>query len=356
MASKTSTTSKTADAPMQPWLARLAEGRTLDAAEAEQVFETVMSGGATDAQIGALLAALRVRPGGPSVAEITGAARAMRRPATPVPVPEGMAVIDTCGTGGDASGTFNISTAAALIAAGAGAKVAKHGNRSVTSSSGSSQVLEALGVRLGVDADTQGRCLEEAGLCFCFAVAHHPAMKHAVGPRRELGFRTIFNLLGPLTNPAGAARQVMGVYDPDLTEPIARVLGALGATHAMVVHGFFEGGGLDEIATTGPTRLSVWHDGAVETRRFEPAELNLGTVPIDALRADGVESSARILRGILAGEAGPARDIAALNAGAALVVADRAEDLAAGYRQACEAIDRGAAREALERLIAVTNA
>ena len=249
------------DRSIQPLLSQLAEGRPLGADQAYEAFETVMAGRATEAQIGSLLTALRVREGGPTVEELVGAARAMRRHATKVTVPTGTPVVDTCGTGGDHSGTFNISTAAALIAAGAGATIAKHGNRSVTSSSGSSQVLEALGVRLGVDDSVQQACLTEARICFCFAPAHHPAMKHAAPVRKQLGFRTIFNLIGPLTNPAGATRQVMGVYDPDLTEPIGRVLNELGAEHAMIVHG----DGLDEITTTGPTRITELRDGQLTT-------------------------------------------------------------------------------------------
>ncbi len=341
-------------AALQPTLASLARGEILDEAQADHAFEIVMAGKATPAQVGALLTALRVRPGGPTVDEIVGAARAMRRHATAVPVPAGMTVIDTCGTGGDASGTFNVSTVAALIAAGAGAKVAKHGNRSVTSNSGSSQVLESLGVQLNVDGTTLVRCLEQAGLCFCFAPTHHPAMKHAIGPRRELGFRTIFNLLGPLTNPAGARRQVMGVYDPDLTEPMARVLGSLGAEHAMVVHGTFDGGGLDEITITGPTRITTWHDGKTVTTQVDPESLGLQRASIDTLRVDGVEASAALIQQVLQGATGPARDIACLNAAAALVVAGQAPDLKTGLIQAGNAIDSGQAAQVLKTLVAVT--
>ncbi len=337
---------------IQPLLALLADGQTLGSEQAYEAFEHVMAGRATEAQIAALLTALRVRDGGPTTDEIVGAARAMRRHATKVTVPAGAAVVDTCGTGGDHSGTFNISTAAALIAAGAGATIAKHGNRSVTSNSGSSQVLEALGVRLGVDDAVQQRCLNEARICFCFAPAHHPAMKHAVPVRQQLGFRTIFNLIGPLTNPAGATRQVMGVYDPALTEPIAQVLMALGAEHAMVVHG----DGLDEITTTGPTRITLLSEGKIQTQTLRPEDVGLEPVSIDALHAEGVDESAQTIRGILGGDPGPARDIAALNAGAALVVADLATDLSDGLLKACDAIDAGAAQAALEALVVITNA
>ena len=273
-------------------------------------------------------------------------------------------VVDTCGTGGDASGTFNISTTAALIAAGAGARVVKHGNRSVTSRSGSSQVLEALGVKLDVADDTLINCLREANICFAFAPAHHPAMKHAIGPRRELAFRTIFNLLGPLTNPAGARRQVIGVFRSDLTEPIAGVLQQLGAVHAMVVHGSTlgaadtteGGGGLDEITTTGPTRITTLQNGDITTTDLRPADLGLPLASIADLKVDSVEASAAVIRDVLTGRDCPARHIAALNAAAALVVADRAPDLPAALKLACESLDTAAAAAALERLIKLTNA
>ncbi len=336
---------------LQPYLRTLARGASLDEANAYAAFELIMTGQATDAQIGALLAAMAVRPGGPSVDEITGAAKVMRRHAAAVAVPDGLNVIDTCGTGGDSAGTFNISTAAALIAAGAGAAVAKHGNRSVTSKSGSSQVLEALGVKLDVPPQTLTRCLEQARICFCFAPAHHPAMKHAIGPRKELGFRTVFNVLGPLTNPAGAKRQVMGVFDEALTEPIAHVLAALGSEHAMVLHG----SGLDELALHGPTRISTARDGAVTTNTVTPEELGFNITPLDTLTVDSVERSAEVIRNLLSGETGPARDIATLNAAAALVVAGIADDLKAGVQLAGEAIDSGKALAALNELIRITN-
>ncbi len=349
---------------LKPLLARLAQGRALDAEQARAAFELVMTGQATDAQIGAMLTAMQLRPGGPGIEEITGAARVMRQHAAKVDVPAGLDVVDTCGTGGDHTGTFNISTAAAIVAAGAGAAIAKHGNRSVTSKSGSSQVLEALGVKLDVSGPTLTRCLVEAGICFCFAPAHHPAMKHAIGPRKELGFRTIFNVLGPLTNPAGARRQIMGVYDDALTEPIAHVLRELGAVHAMVVHGKSlatpdrtEGGmGLDEITTTGPTRMTVVKDGRIETTELHPADLDLPTASVAALRCDGIEESATIIRAVLAGQPGAARDIVCLNAAAALLVADLATDLPQGLAKAQAAIDEGRAKAALDKLIEVTNA
>ncbi|MBI1369677.1 MAG: anthranilate phosphoribosyltransferase [Planctomycetes bacterium] len=332
-------------------LSRLAAGHALDHDQAARAFDLVMTGQASEAQIAALLTALAQRPGGPTVDEITGAAATMRRHVRPVPVPPGIEVVDTCGTGGDYAGTFNISTAAALIAAGAGVHVAKHGNRSTTSKSGSSQVLETLGVKLEVSDATLTRCLADANLCFCFAPAHHPAMKYAAPVRKQLGFRTIFNLLGPLTNPAGAKRQIIGVYDPALTEPLAQVLLNLGATHAMVVHG----SGLDEITTAGPTRITTAHHNKLTTTTVRPADFDLPTIALDALKADSVEQSARIIRSILAGEKSPARDIAAVNAAAALVVADLAPDLPAGYQRACTAIDNGAAQTVLKRLVEITN-
>ncbi|MHB1155991.1 MAG: anthranilate phosphoribosyltransferase [Phycisphaerales bacterium] len=352
-------------------LQQLAGGESLSESQAQEAFALVMSGQATGAQIGAMLMATAVRPGGPTVEEITGAARAMRQAAMKVEVPAGMEVIDTCGTGGDHTGTFNISTAAALIAAGTpamadrGMAVAKHGNRSVTSKSGSSQVLEQLGVKLSPPEGPAvlTRCLREARICFCFAPAHHPAMKHAAGPRKELGFRTLFNLLGPLTNPAGAKRQVIGVYDAALTEKIAEVLKRLGTVHAMVVHGTTLGGpdvtggglGLDELTTTGPTRVTELKDAAITTWQLHPADLGLATATVGQLRIEGVEESAEMIRRILDGEKGPARRIAALNAAAALVVADGAKDLKQGLDLAFEAIDSGAAKRTLALLVKLTN-
>lgn len=344
---------------MKHLLAHLVSGRALSVDQAVEAFELIMTGQATPAQVGALLAMVQLR--GPHVDEITGAARVMRAHASAVRVPAGLAVIDTCGTGGDLSHTFNISTAAALVAAGAGrargVAVAKHGNRSVTSRSGSSQVLEALGVKLTVKPETLTDCLDRAGICFCFAPAHHPAVKHAAGPRQELGFRTLFNILGPLTNPAGAKRQVMGVFDPALTEPLATVLQRNGSEQAMVVHGQMpDGTGLDEITTTGPTRVSHLRGGKVETYTLDAASLGLPRAEAGALRVDSPEASAAVIRRVLAAEPGPASDIVCLNAAAALVVADLAPDLAHGLVLAREAIARGAAAKALETLVAITRA
>ena len=345
---------------IKPILAELAASRILSEEAAFRAFECVMGGEATEAQIGALLTGLTVRVDdsghrGPTVEEITGAARAMRSHAVMISVPDGIDPVDTCGTGGDSSGTFNISTVAAFIAAGAGVKVAKHGNRSVTSKSGSSQVLEALGVNLKATPDVLSRCLEEAGICFCFAPAHHPAMKYAAPVRQQLGFRTIFNVLGPLTNPAGARRQVMGVFDAGLTEPIARVLMNLGSEHVMVVHGLIPGGGLDEISTIGPTRITEAKGGELKTTQVEPGELGVAAADVAELRVDSVEESAGVIKRVLDGEKGAAREIAAINAAAAIVVAGNAGDLREGFGLALEAIDSGAAKGAMERLVGVSN-
>ncbi len=339
---------------MKHLLAILAEGRPLTSDQTSEAFELIMTGEAEPAQVGALLSMIQLR--GPHMEEIVGAARVMRAKAVSVEVPAGLVCIDTCGTGGDGSSTFNISTAAAIVAAGAGRQrgvvVAKHGNRSITSKSGSSQVLEALGVTLGGQPQALTRCLDEAGLCFCFAPAHHPAMKHVMPTRQALGFRTLFNILGPLTNPAGATRQVMGVFDPALTEPLAGALGELGSKRAMVVHG----GGVDELITTGPTRISELRDGRVKTWEFDPATLHLAPSSAGALEVDSPQGSAAVIHRLLEGEAGPARDIVTLNAAAALTVADLANDLAEGLTLACKAIDSGAARRVLERLVELTTA
>jgi anthranilate phosphoribosyltransferase len=342
----------TAAPAFSPILSVLASGRTLSAEESRDAFDRVMSGQASEAQIASLLTALAVRPGGPTVDEIVGAARAMRSHALLVPVPPSLraGVIDTCGTGGDHAGTFNISTAAAIIAAAAGATVAKHGNRSVTSTSGSSQVLEALGVKLLVAPEVLSRCLAETRLCFCFAPAHHPAMKHAAPVRQQLGFRTIFNLLGPLTNPAGATRQLMGVYHPDLTQTLAQALQQLGAKVAMVVHG----SGLDELTIADASRLTTLRDGRIDTETILPEDLGLTRAPLEAIRAASVDQSAAAIRQVLAGQRGPHRSIACLNAAAALVVAGVARSLPIGLQQAYDAVDSGAARSTLDHLARLT--
>ncbi|MDP3378204.1 MAG: anthranilate phosphoribosyltransferase [Brevundimonas sp.] len=328
-------------------LAQLIEGRPLAGPEAQAFFAACLRGEPTPAQVAAAVTALRMR--GETVEEIAAFATAMREAATPFPVP--CPVIDTCGTGGDGRHTWNVSTAAALVLAGAGLKVAKHGNRALSSKSGSSDVLAALGVDLMAPAEIQLRALDQAGICFLFAPAYHGAMRH-VGPiRSEIGFRTVFNLLGPLSNPAGARRQVMGVYDPALLEPLAEVLGRLGAERAWTVHGE----GLDELTTTGPTEVAEWHNGSVRRFTVTPEDAGLGRADPEALVGGDAEANAQALSNLLDGAPGAYRDIVLLNAAAALVVADRAETLTGGVALAARAIDDGAARLALTRLAAISH-
>jgi len=334
---------------IQEAIRRAMRRENLSATEAEAAMGEIMSGNATQAQIGAFLAALGTK--GETAEEITGCARAMRRSATPVR-PQSRDLVDTCGTGGDGRHTFNISTTAALVAAGAGLKVAKHGNRSISSRCGSADVLAALGVRVDLPPERVAACVDEVGLAFLFAPSLHPAMKHAMGARRELGVRTVFNVLGPLTNPAGATVQVLGVFDPQLTETLARVLLALGVRAAFVVHG---ADGLDELSTTGPNRVSELRDGEVRTFTLDPLDLGLPRSRLSDLQGDDAATNAAITRSVLAGERGPRRDIVLLNAGAALVAAGLASDLREGVAQAAQAIDTGRAREVLERLVAFTN-
>ena len=308
-----------------------------------------MSGQATDAQIGAFLVALRIK--GETIDEIAGGAEVMREKATPI-VTVRPDLIDTCGTGGDDSGTFNISTTVAFVACGAGLAVAKHGTRSISSQCGSSDVLTALGVNVEAAPEKVGECIDEVGIGFLFAIALHGAMKHAIGPRRELATRTVFNILGPLTNPAGAKRQLLGVFDGALTEALAEVLRELGSEQALVVHG---SDGLDEITLTGPTQVSELRDGQVSTRQIHPGDFGLQTVSAEALKGGDADCNARILRRILDGEEGPQRDVVLLNAAAAMVVGGRAEDITAGLEVARESIDSGKARHALDRLVEVSN-
>ncbi len=331
----------------KPLLARLADGATLSEGDAELFFSACLRGEATPAQVAAAITAMRLR--GETVGEITACARAMRRSATLLDHP--FQVIDTCGTGGDGAHTYNISTAAALVAAGGGLKVAKHGNRAMSSRSGSSDVLAALGVNLAATPAQSRRALEEAGVCFLFAPAHHGAMRHVTPVRAELGFRTVFNLLGPLSNPAGAQRQVLGVYDLRLVEPLARVLGALGSERAWVVHG----SGLDELSTTGPTDIAEWRDGAVRLFRITPEAVGLTQVAPEALRGGDPVENARALADLLDGGRSPYRDIVLLNAAAAFLVAEVEETLEAGVARAATVIDEGRARAALDQLIIITN-
>jgi anthranilate phosphoribosyltransferase len=329
-------------------IAQLINGRDLNRAEACDAMRSVMTGEATPVQIAGFLVALRMK--GETVEEIAGFAEGMRSLARPLDLGR-TDLVDTCGTGGDGADTFNVSTTAALVAAGAGAPVAKHGNRAVSSICGSADVLEALGIGLVSEVDALQRCLDSAGMVFLFAPAQHPAMKHAIGPRRELGQRTVFNLLGPLTNPAGASRQIVGVYDADLVRPVAQVLGALGTTHVMVVHG---AGGLDEISTLGPTQVAEWRDGELSTWTLNPADFGVPLTEAPALAGGDAEASAATTLALLGGAAGPPRDIVALNAAAAIYVAGLAEDLHEGMEKAARSIDTGAAMTCLERLRAAT--
>ena len=335
---------------IQNAIERIINRENLTEEEAAQLMAQLMEGEATDAQIGALLTAARMK--GETADEIAGFARAMRRKATRVETSR-EPLIDTCGTGGDGSHTFNISTTAAFIAAGAGAAVAKHGNRSVSSRCGSSNVLEALGVRIDAPPERVGQCIDEVGIGFLFAPTFHSAMRHVAGPRREMGVRTFFNIVGPMTNPADAKRQLLGVFDGAWTEPMATALGKLGSERAMVVHG---AGGLDEISTTGPTRVSELRNGAVETYEMEPLEYGIRRAEMSDLKGGDADENARILRAVLDGEEGPARGIAVLNAAAALKTAGVADSVKEGIERARESIRSGAAKGALEGLIRASSA
>jgi anthranilate phosphoribosyltransferase len=333
---------------LKPFIARVATGASLTEDEAAEAFDIIMSGEATASQIGGFLMALRVR--GETVDEITGAARIMRAKALTLEAPEG--AIDCCGTGGDGAGTYNISTAVSFVLAGAGVPVAKHGNRALSSRSGAADVLAALGVNIDADMELVKRALWEANLCFLMAPRHHGAMRH-VGPTRvELGTRTIFNLLGPLSNPAGTRRQLVGVFSEQWLEPLAAVLGKLGAERAWVVHG---SDGLDEVTTTGPTTIAEWHDGGVRVFQVHPEEVGLARALPDDLKGADAEANAAMLRALLSGTPGAYRDVVLLNAAAALIVAGRAETLQDGAALAAEIIDSGRARLALDRLVAITN-
>jgi len=324
-------------------------GKNLTEADAEAVMGQIMTGQATPAQIGGFLIALRVK--GETVAEVTGFARAMRQNAVAVR-PRCDLLVDTCGTGGDGAGTFNISTTAAFVVAGAGLAVAKHGNRSVSSRCGSADVLQALGANLDLSPQAVADCIDEVGIGFLFAPRLHPAMKHAIGPRREMGVRTVFNILGPLTNPAGAQVQVLGVYEGALTETMARVLGSLGSRAAFVVHG---ADGLDELSTTGPNRVSQLQNGQVHTFTLDPKALGLPrAAPTDLLGGD-VEENAALTRAVLEGESSPRRDVVLLNSAAALVAGGVATDLHQGLTLAACSIDSGAARARLDALVAFTH-
>ncbi len=329
-------------------IAKVADGNVLASHEAEAAFNSMMSGDATSGQIGAFLMALRVR--GETVDEITAGAKVMRAKAVQVPAPSN--AIDTCGTGGDASGTYNISTAASFAVAACGVPVAKHGNKALSSKSGSAEVLEKLGVKLDIGPDLIRRCIDEAGIGFMFAPAHHSAMKHVGPTRAELGTRTIFNLLGPLSNPAGTKFQVVGVFDDKWVEPLAQVLKNLGSTRVWVMHG---SDGLDELTTTGSSRVAELKDGHVSTFEVAPEEVGLPRASAADLKGGDPDENTAALRALLDGEVGPYRDIVALNAAASLVVAGKAATLKEGVVMAGEAIASGAAKAALDKLVSVSN-
>ena len=329
-------------------ISKVATGSTLTREEASHAFDKMMSGEATPAQMGGLLMALRIR--GETVEEITGAVATMRSKMLPVKAPAD--AIDVVGTGGDAAGSYNISTCAAFIVAGAGVPVAKHGNRALSSRSGAADVLGALGVKIDLMPEQISRCITDAGIGFMFAPAHHPAMKN-VGPTRvELGTRTIFNLLGPLSNPASVKRQMVGVFARPWIEPLAKVLGALGMERAYVVHG---SDGLDEITTSGPTYVAELEGGKVRTFEITPEEVGLKRSNAADLKGGDAETNAKALREVLAGKLGPFRDVAALNAAAALVVAGKAKTLADAFKLAQKSVDSGEALKRLDRLVDVSN-
>ena len=322
----------------------LVAGHDLSAGEVESAMDAILNGHATQAQIAAFVVGLRIK--GESAVEIAAAARTMRKHCEQIRPEVDGPLLDTCGTGGDGLHTFNISTAAAIVAAASGVSVAKHGNRAVSSKAGSADVLEALGVRIDLSPAEVQRSIEEVGIGFLFAPSHHAAMKHAAPVRRELGLRTIFNLLGPLSNPASATHQVVGVYDSAHTEQLAWALGSLGLTAGWVVHGY---GGLDEISPAGPTRIAELVGGKVRTIELSPADFGLPEVPLESLRGGDAERNAAIIREVLSGEQGAARVAVLLNAAGALVVTGVAEDTRAAAERAAEAIDSGAARAILER-------
>jgi len=333
---------------LQQAIAAVIDKRDLNESEMTEVMRLIMTGEATPAQIGGFLIGLRMK--GESVDEITAAAKVMRFLAEKVDV-QGPHLVDTCGTGGDGANTFNISTCCAMVAAAAGAKVAKHGNRSISSKSGSADVLEAAGVNLELDASQVAACIDKVGVGFMFAPKHHGAMKHAIGPRREMAVRTIFNVLGPLTNPATAPNQVIGVFDSAWVEPLAQVLKRLGSEHVMVVHAE---DGMDEISISAKTTVAELKNGEVKTYSIEPEQFGLKKLDIKALAVDGAEQSLSVIRSVLSNEAGAAKDIVLLNAGAAIYVSGLSETLVAGVEKAQQVIASGAANDKFDQLIKYT--
>ena len=328
---------------------KVVDGKDLTERETVDTMNEIMSGEATPAQVASFITALRIK--GETIDEITGAARVMREKSTKVHTKHPF-VVDTSGTGGDGAHTFNISTTAAFVVAGTGIPVAKHGNRAISSRSGAADVLKVLGVNIEIGPKLIGACIDDVGIGFLFTITLHSAMKYAIGPRQEVGIRTIFNALGPLTNPAGAQAQVLGVYAPTLTEPLAHVLKNFGAQCAFVVHG---GDGLDEITTTTTTQVSELADGTVNTYTLKPTELGLPTAQPNDLRGGTPEENAEMTLDVLRGEKGPKRDIVLLNAAAAIVVGGKVEDITAGLAVAAESIDSGRALEKLEGLKAKSN-
>ncbi len=330
-------------------LTLLVTGEPLSRDQAERAFEIIMSGEATDAQIGAFVMALQVR--GEALDEIIAGVSVLRQKSMKVDAPAG--VIDTCGTGGDASGTYNISTAASFLVAGAGVLVAKHGNRAMTSKSGAADVLAALGVNVEATPEIVRQCINEAGIGFMFAQMHHSAMRHVAGPRTELGFRSILNLIGPMSNPAGAKRQLLGVFARQWIRPMAEVLGALGAEHVWCVHG---SDGLDELTTTGISYVAEYKDGKIREFEVSPEEFGLSLASPDDLRGGSAAVNAKAITDLLAGKTSAYRDIVILNAGAAMVIAGAAEDVAAGMEMATASLDDGRAAQALRKLVVTSNA
>jgi len=338
-------------APLRDILLKLCRREDLTRDEAREAFMHIMSGQATDAQIGGLLVGLAAK--GTTIDELVGAATVMREKAVPIEAGPGGVIIDTCGTGGDVRGTFNISTAAAIIVAAAGIRVVKHGNRSATSKSGSADVLEKLGVRLELTPEQLRACLDRAGICFAFARYHHPAMKFVAAARSSLGIPTIFNVLGPLTNPARARHQLLGVFAPELTDRLAGVLRELGSQRAWVVHA---DDGLDELSTLGPTRISELKDGEVRTWKLDPADLGLPYARLSDLKVNSIEEAAEAMMRVLSGEEGPQRDIALLNAAAALVISGAEPDLPTALPIVARAVDSGKAKATLEALVEASKA
>jgi anthranilate phosphoribosyltransferase len=331
---------------LKKFITKVVEGQDLSEEEASQVMTHIMEGEGLPTQIASLLTALRMK--GETSQEVTGFARSMRAKAVHIRIKEGEGVVDTCGTGGDGCGTFNISTAVAFVAAGGGLTVAKHGNRSVSSQSGSADVLEALGVNIALPPEKAEASLQENGLAFLFAPSFHPAMKHALGPRREIGIRTAFNLLGPLTNPAGATIHLLGLYREDLTQMVAEVLRNLGSKAAFVVHGADHS---DEISITGKTTVCQLRDGAIANYQVEPEEVGLKRASLEAIQGGTPEENAQILRRIFRGEAGPTRDVVLLNGAVVFMASGKVSSLREGVQMARESIDSGQAMKKLEALI-----